>query len=344
MRWLPWLVVLIACHPSTPAARSPAQQVADAAPAVAALRQARFADAATAATATLAVDPHNAQAAAARAIATYQAAGNALITELTAVLDGPSGALGLDHERGRAAWLAFLGQLDAVDRDLAVVDADPTFALELCLACWEHDWNRNGHVDDRDRLLFELEDDGHGDALPHGDPRRRPTFRFDVGDAAWARAMLAFQRAAVELILAYRWSELDKLAQWRLNQRRVVIHLVDAERIRHARDRIVAGLGFADRTRAAYLAETDDDREWVPNPRQRSHPMPLDVDDALYATWGEITGDVRRLLASEDGLSLRELGAVIGEDKLARLLPDAQLDLGRMMREPGDLVLDLDGV
>ncbi len=42
--------------------------------------------------------------------------------------------LAFDHERGRAAWNAFLGKLDAADRDLAVVAADPVFSLEPCLA------------------------------------------------------------------------------------------------------------------------------------------------------------------------------------------------------------------
>ena len=119
-----------------------------------------------------------------------------------------------------------------------------------------------------------------------------------------------------------------------------MIRLEDAGRVRHARELVVAGLGFADRCRAEYLAETDDDREWVPSPRQHSHPIPLAVDNALYDTWASFTGDVRRLLASDDGLSLREVAAEVDRD-LVHELPDAYIDVGRMFREPTDIVLDL---
>jgi len=103
----------------------------------------------------------------------------------------------------------------------------------------------------------------------------------------------------------------------------------------------MAGLGFAERCRAAYLAETDDDREWVPNPRQKSYAMPLEVDVQLYTTWAEVIRDVRRLLASEDGISMLELAGAIDDD-LVGMAPNAFIDLGRMLREPKDIVIKLD--
>jgi hypothetical protein len=222
-----------------------------------------------------------------------------------------------------------------------VVAADPTFALELCIACWEHDWNRNGEIDDRDRRLMEIEYDGLGGEIPEGDPRRRPSFRFDVGDASWARAMLAYQRAGVELILAYRWSQLDLLLRGGgRGEPRMVIPLLDAARVKRARAHILAGADHADRCREAYLAETDDDREWVPNPRQKNHPIPLAVDAELYATWAAITGDLRHLVSSREGLSIRELAALVDDD-LGRLAPDAYIDLGKLLGEPKELVIDL---
>jgi hypothetical protein len=330
------MVVVLGCGAPTPV-RTPEQRTQDSAAAVDALRGTRFSDAERAAASALALDPHNSRAAAVRAIAAYQQAGSELVRELTAVLDEGDAIKALDHERGRAAWKAFLGKLDAIDRDLAVVAGDPQFSLELCLACWEYDWNRNGHIDERDRKLFEIEVDERGEELPEGDARRRPTFRFDVGDADWARAMIAFQRAFVELVLAYKWSELDSL--FSRGPGRLTIHLADAGRVTRARELVLAGVGFADRARTEYLAETDDDREWVPNPHQKNHPVPLAVDDALYATWAGVTGDVRRLLTSEEGISMRELGGAL-DPELRRMLPDAYIDLGRMLREPTDIVLE----
>jgi hypothetical protein len=338
-----WVMILLcaaACgqpEPKTPHPSGPAS------PVVLALRAGKFEDALRATTEVLARDPHNAEASAVRAIARYQRAGVMLVNELGTVIDKAEGLKFFDHEQGRAAWQQFSTELEAVDRDLAIVAADPSFALELCIACWEHDWNRNGRIDDGDRKLFELEYDGKGGQLADGDPRRRPTYRFDYGDVLWARAMVSFQRAGVDLVLAYRWSELDKLFHSEGDDPpRLTIKLVDPGRVKHARELILAGLSHADQTREAYLAETDDDREWVPNPRQHSFVMPLAVDAQLYATWAAITGDLRRILESKEGISLREAAAALIGAHAAAELPNAYVDLGRMLREPTDIILDLD--
>jgi len=336
------VVGLAACGSAAgPAARSPGQRAADTAPALAALRASRFDEAGRRASDALALDPRNAQAAAIRALAAYVDASSAMEDELIAVVRFAERQQRVDHVRGRIAWRTFGERLDAIDRDLAVAAADPAFSLELCIACWQHDWDRDGKIDDDDRHLLEIEYDTAGHELPDGDSRRRPTFRFDVGDADWARAMIAFQRAFVDLVIAYDWTQLDKMIADRDDRTlpRIVIRLVDRDRVLRARQLVLDGLDYADRARAEYLAETDDDREWVPNPRQRSHPVPLPVDDALYATWAGVTGDVRRLVTSEQGISLHELGKVIAPE-LERMMPDGYLDLGAMLREPGDIAID----
>jgi len=341
-----WVVIVLAAC-GQPGPKTPQSQSEASAP-VTALREAKFDVALRQGSAVLAREPDNAEAAAVRAIARYQRASSQLVTDLGAVIATAEGLELFDHERGRAIWRAFVAELEAVDADLAIVAADPNFALELCLACWEHDWNRNGRVDDRDRKMLELELDGKGGVLPDGDPRRRPTYRFDHGDALWGRAMISFQRAAVELVLAYRWSELDKLFRNRdrdgdqhddpLN---LNIKLVDAGRVKHARDLFVAGLSFSNQEREAYLAETDDDREWVPSPRQKSYAMPLAVDAELFQTWALIAGDILRLLDSQEGVSLREVAAVVVGKPGADLVPNAYVDVGRLLREPVDIVIDI---
>jgi hypothetical protein len=338
MKRLLVVVAVLSCGGPAAPVRTPAQRAEASASAVAALQASKFEDAARQATAVLASDPGNSRAAAVRAIASYQLGVHGLIEELGRIVENAERLEFFDHAGGRAAWQGFLGKLEAIDQDLAVAAADREFSLELCLACWEVDWNHNGRIDNRDRRLFELEYDGKGGELPDGDPRRRPTFRFDTGDADWGRAMIAFQRAAGELVLAYKWSELDKLFRSG-GPPKLAIPLIDKPRVSRARSLILAGLGFADRCREAYLAETDDDREWVPNPRQRSHPMPLEVDDAVYQTWAGVIGDVRRMLNSEQGLSIREL-ARFDDDDFAARVPDAYIDFGRMLAEPNDITID----
>ena len=327
------------CGSAEPPARNPEQRREDSAPAVEALQASKFDAAGNAAQIALGQDPRNARAAAVHAIATYRRAGHDLLQQLELVVGQGETMKALDHAKGRRVWTAFLERLEDVDRDLAIVAADPSFSLELCLACWEHDWNRSGEIDDRDRKLFEIEFDGKGGELADGDPRRRPTYRFDVGDAEWARAMIAFQRAAVEIVLAYKWSELDLLFATR-DAKRIVIRIDDKSRVRRARELVLAGLDHAARCRTAYLAETDDDREWVPNPRQNNYAMPLDVDATLYETWQGVLGDVKRMLESKEGISLREAKSVVGE--LETPIPDAFIDLGAMLRDPKDIVFDLE--
>jgi hypothetical protein len=324
--------------------RSAPQGPRDPAPgAVAALQASKFAEAVQQADRTLAQDARSSRAAAVRAIAAYQIAGHELVRSLGEVIEQAERLKAFDHPGGRAAWQAFLTKLEAIDRDLAVAAADPGFSLELCIACWEADWNHNGQIDDRDRRLFELEFDGKEGDLPEGDPRRRPTFRFDVGDVVWARAMIAFQRAAGELVLAYKWSALDQLFAGAAPQQPLVIRLTDPARVKRARELVIAGLDHADRCREAYLAETDDDREWVPSPRQQSHPVPLEVDAALYGTWAGVIGDVRRMLRSEEAISLRELVGLADDDTVA-FVPDAYIDVGRMLGEPKDIVIDVGAI
>lgn len=334
------MAVLAACGQPEHTPRAPGRAGAHTQAATSALRASQFAEAVREADAALAAEERDSQAAAVRAVGRYQRAGETLVRELGTVLDSGENLKSLDHEKGRLVWRTFLGELEQVDRDLAIVAADPAFSLELCIACWKVDWNGNGRIDPRDNRMLELELDGKGGSLSEDDPRRRPTYRFDVGDALWGRAMISFQRAAVELVLAYRWSELDKL--WRgADAQPLTIKLIDPGRVKHARELFIAALGFSSQERDAYLAETDDDREWLPNPRQKSYAMPLDVDDGLYATWAQVISDVHRMLSSQDGVGFREVVQLFADPGDAEKVPDAYLDLGRMFREPTDIVIDL---
>jgi hypothetical protein len=307
---------------------------------VVALQAGDFRAAETDAGEALAHDRQDAQAAAVRAIARYQAALSHLHREALAVLDTAWGSKGFDHGRMRAALETTTQALIAIDADLAVAAEDRAFVLALCLACWERDWNHSGEIDDGDRLLFQIEIDAAGERIPEGDPRRKPEFRFDLGDVYWARAMVSFQRALFELILAYRWTDIDRLFFGSTSKLdKLVIHLDQPARVESARAAILAGLAHAERSRREYLAETDDEAEWVPNPRQRNHPLPLPADEALYDTWGGVLGDLRRLLESKEALSVSEI-AQLG-DHVWEQPPRGFVDVGLMLTKPKDIVFDL---
>ncbi len=300
------------------------------------LRAGRFADAEARSTAAIDRNGRNATARLVRAIARYVQSSQHLYGALFARgrarrdLDGPR--LRAELERAEES-------LARIDEDLAVAAEAPELALELCVACWKVDWDQSGAIEPHDERLLQIEQGADGKELPEGDARRTPTFRFDVGDVHWARAMVSFQRAALDLALAYRFEELVIDARGGRGGRsgELVVHLQDASRVRDAKRRLLEGLDHADRTREAYLAETDDDREWVPSPRQASHPLPMPVDEALYATWREVITDVRSLVRGNEGLDVAELVRLSGAH--LKVTPSGFVDVGRLLSDPRDLSL-----
>ncbi len=339
-RWIVAAAALWAgCSVQRPAQQSPSKESVAAADAV---RAGEFRKAEQLASRVLIDGARDSRASAVRAIARYERAIQHLANEAGAVMEQAEDLEHFDHARMREAFAVTEGALAEIERDLKSAAADPAFSLELCLACWERDWNGNGRIDDRDRRLLEIEFTADGTEIPEGDPRRRPTFRFDIGDIHWARAMVAFQRAGLNLVLAYDWNELDKLFQIPLFGKTpdnlvIRIKLLEPERIAAARSLILAGLDFSDREREAYLAETDDDREWVPNPRQTSSPVPLPVDQALYDTWAGVVRDVRGLIRGDTGISVAEVARFAD----MRDPPGGYIDVGRMLSKPKDLVFDM---
>jgi hypothetical protein len=309
-------------------------------PAVMALQRGDFDVAERLARERIAVDESNPYPRLVRAITRYERTMRQLALDGRTTVASAAETGTLNQKYLRTTLTDAEGDLARVEDDLAFASKRSGIAMELCLACWEVDWNANGTIDDRDRRLLQIEVDEAGESLPDGDPRRKPTFRFDDGDVAWARAFVSFERAALDVLLAYDWSEVAKLARRRRERPdRIVVRLTDPERIAQAKQRILEGLDHSDAARRAYLAETDDDREWVPSPRQKSHPMPMPVDQRLYDTWEGVVGDVRRIVKGDDGIHLGDLLGLAAER--IRKPPQGYLDVGRMLDHPKDIVFDM---
>ena len=343
--WLFSLAALVGCSPGLTQQRTTtaevAQQKVAAGATLSALGRGEFEKADESAGKLLEADPKNAYGHVVRAITRYKRAMHQLSTDFRTVVFGAFRAGGINHRYMRSSLEQTAQELAAVDRDLAAAD-HPDLSLELCLACWEVDWNHNGRVDRADRLLFQIERDADGKPIPEDDPRRKPTFRFDHGDVAWARAFINFQRGALELALAYRWTELDRLFRMVRSGDKptITLRIEKRSRVAAARARFLEALEQADRCREAYLAETDDDREWVPNPRQKSHPLPLPVDEALYTTWRDLVRDLRELVRGREGLSV-EAVAQLGDHRWDSP-PKGYVDIGRMLSKPRDIVIKIE--
>lgn len=325
------LLLLPGCAGLSAARR--AQLETEAQPAVDALRAADFEHAQSLADDALTKSDDNSRAAAVAAIARYRKLAHDLMGDFTTVIASFAASALL---RGNVVNQDFLDfaftradtRLAEVDALLAKAEKDTGFNLDLCLACWSVDWNRSGELDDFDAHLFEIELDAQGEPLPPDDARRRPTFRFDVADVTWLRAMVHFQRAALALALAY-----DPNVTFRSRRAQTLtLQLRDAKKLRDARDLILTALTLAEQCRVSVLAETDDEREWVPNPKQKSYALPLPVDDELFETWRGVLVDVRALLESREGLDVAAL-AQLGDHRWKEP-PRGFLDLGAFFSQP----------
>ena len=236
----------------------------------------------------------------------------------------------------RATLTKLASDLDGVQASLAEAAKDPQFSLELCVACI----TENGAMGLAPGAL-DVERDRAGKPLPKSDPRRRPTFHFDHGDLAWGRAMVSYQQAILNVLLAYDWSFADAIiAAQRPPQdgERITIAIAEPARIAAAREQVLAGLRFSDEARTSYLGETDDDREWVPNPKQTSYGAPLPVDAKLYKTWEQVIGDVRELVDGKAGVSLAAVWKLLDFKGGG---PTGFIDVGAMFTSPKPIVIEV---
>lgn len=330
------LLLLSGCAGMSAARR--AELEAEAQPAVAALQAAQFEQAQALADEVLTKSKDNPRAAAVAALARFRRVGHDLVGDVTTLLASFVASALIRGDVVNQDFLDFaLGRADQrlhdIDALLATAEKDDGFSLELCLACWKVDWNRSGELDEFDERLFEVELDGEGKPFALGDPRRKPTFRFDVADVSWLRALIHFQRAALTVGLAF-----DPNVTWRTrNTETMTLKLRDGKKLLAARELILAGLTHAERCRDAVLAERDDDREWVPNPRQKSYALPYPVDEALFETWKGVLTDVRALVKGEQGLDVSRL-AQLG-DRRWKNAPPGFLDVGAFFSQPRDYVV-----
>ncbi len=239
------LVVLLGCAAAPPRPHGRQRPHANPWPAITALQLGDFEGAWRRADAALAVEGRNAEARVVRAVCKAMDG----YAHLLASLDGPE-ALAMAPASVIKAELERIDQrLTWADLDLAAAEWDASFALELCPACWNRLPRWAG--------LLEQQQDGAGRPLPTGDARRRPSVRFDAGDIRWARGAIAAQRAALNLLLARDPEQA-------------------AARLETARRLLREASAHADRARALFGVETDDDREWIPGPQQHfPGPPPL---------------------------------------------------------------------
>jgi hypothetical protein len=266
-----------------------------------------------------------------RAITQYYITSRRLGLELRSNASSPRN---IDVSRIRHLFSEAESDLSRVSDDLDIALRDRNISLELTPSAWQCDWNMDGDVDDDDARLFQVEHDENGGDLPDDDPRRTPTIRFDYADVQWASAYIHFHRAVFDLLLSYDWSVFTRLNIMHPNENGIfVIKLLDPGRIKALRGHLIAGLEMSNASRKSILAETDDDREWIPSPSQKSRALTLPMTKELFATWDTIVNGLLRICRGEEGLDITSVFLHLDREHE----PLGCIDIGRMLSSPKDI-------
>ncbi|MBN2343355.1 MAG: hypothetical protein JXX29_20790 [Deltaproteobacteria bacterium] len=303
------------------------------------LQRSDFTDAATEADRVLTADAGNPYAALVKAIAQYKATMHQFFLDGRTLVIGTAVTRSINQQYLQTMLERTEAELTEVQRLLAVAAREPEVSMELCVACMNVDWNQDGRVTPQDSILFEVEVDENNRSIQRDDPRRKPTFRIDYGDVIWAQAFVSFHLAALNVLTAYDFSEITA----NFNPKEVTtatLKLIHPEKIALAQRQLLDGLAFSLASREAYLKETDDDREWLPSPTQKNHPIPLEVTEEFYTTWKLVATDLQRIVSGEEAFSVTEL-AQLGDHQWNEP-PRGYINIGKLFSNAKDITIDLE--
>jgi hypothetical protein len=279
----------------------------------------------------------------------------------------------IDYARLRAIVQTFGEQLDVARATLAAMGPDDT-KVPLHIGMIRLDLNGNGKGED-DPVLWRWTAVANPFEQPDMDEAREFVIAFDRADAYWLQGYCDLIAALADFILAYDERELfERTAQlffpdvdtpyrfliggpgmfYELDGVEIMdaiatIHLINfpleqPERMRSSLERLQRMLARSRECWRTLEAETDDDREWIPNPRQTSvigrggggdgGGTGMRITPEMAAGWSEFLDEAEAILAGR---------------KLVPLWRGADRELGvnfhRVFTEPQpfDLVLWLQG-
>jgi hypothetical protein len=228
---------------------------------------------------------------------------------------------------------------------LARLKLKPDEGLLLTPAAWQVDLDSNGKLDAWERYLFAIpkrSDQPFEVNLPRNEENYyqqhfdlQASFKVDQSDVLWVLAYHQFAEGLMEIFLAHRLNLTDPKMGW--------LELVDAAAMARAHQRIGEGFASSAAMRRAVLAETDDNQEWIPNPRQHNSVFPLALDEQAFETWGKVMAELLPLWAGKTLLVVDEkAGGMVGQ--AAKLCPAGQgLNLRTFFQHPNRYPLRPEG-
>lgn len=208
--------------------------------------------------------------------------------------------------------------------------------LKVTPAAWQVDLNNDGKLETWEQLFFAIPKRGEhafNASLPSNDPayyqqhyQAEAGFVVDQSDVLWALAYHQFAEGLMELLLAHQVNFQDA--------KNGLVELHDPAALQRAHQLMGAGLATSAALRRALLAESDDQQEWIPNPRQKDSVFPMELDQQTFDTWGQVLAELQPLWAGKTLLVVdAKAGGMLGQ--AAKLCPSGQgLNVAFMFQHP----------
>lgn len=206
---------------------------------------------------------------------------------------------------------------------------------------------------------------------------------FDLADAYWMRGYCNVMSGLGEVILAYNWKDqfertahlfyprVDTPYEYLVAEGSGMFegfspsNIVDAialihtfnyectepERMKTALAHFETMISLSRQSFAALNAETDDDNEWVPNPKQKSSPVGVQVRPEIQKSWEKVLNEVelvlqgKKLLPFHRGVPGGNGGFFLVPLSDVKVHPELGVNVRKMFTEPQrfDLVLWMQG-
>lgn len=232
----------------------------------------------------------------------------------------------ISYRKARQVLERFVEDLAVAEATLARVDTSADCKLPMHIGRIRFDIDGDGKASDTETLWRMYRVVNAGVRQVDGE---QFLIVFDAGDVRWLQGYCHLLSAMGDTALAYNWKELfDRCAQlfyprpvtpypWLAEEKRsgtwdmrqisdviAFIHLInfpvkEPERMESALHHLRAMIGLSRESWELIQAETDDDHEWLPNPKQTGVIPRVRVEQAMIDSWHEFLLEAEAILAGE---------------------------------------------
>lgn len=232
------------------------------------------------------------------------------------------------YEDLRLIVQSFQKELLDVEKTLATIKS-PAVKLPIHFGLIRLDFNGDGQATDQE-TLWQLYSQMNRAARADAGTAKSFVIAFDLSDVHWLRGYCHLLAAMTDIALAYDGSELFDVAghvlfantrtshTWLRENRKLVdlgqgvdiadviafIHMIrlPVKEPRHMESALKHLQAMLEQSRHSWnliLAESDDDQEWIPSPRQKGVIPNVAVTEQMVAAWREFLDEADALLAGK---------------------------------------------